>query len=172
MNPNNPAFLAGLVTGGLVAGGLCGMLPMSLALKRNRIELGIPALIMCVLFGLVGGLLLAIPAALIGTLAVAIMSKPRNQIYRESNELLAGPIDWTSLDPDAPPPPLPAPVVPRADRPMYEVDRPARSYPSGSRATTTCPACDARIPADIDRNHPWCPRCGADLKSLIPVALD
>ncbi|MFL5341929.1 MAG: hypothetical protein ACJ8F7_17420 [Gemmataceae bacterium] len=165
---NNSAFLIGVHIGGLVAGAVCGSVPLSIAAKRGRIELGVGAMVFCLLCGLILGLLGAIPCGLICTFAIFAMSKPRIVMFHDSETLCGGgPIDWTALDPDAPPPTLPSlePNNRRRPRPVYERERSAVSLP-----TTSCTVCGARITKEADSN-PWCPRCGTDLKSLTSMAL-
>src|SRR5207245_7752981 len=120
---HDSTFIAIASTWGAVIGILCGMMPMRLALKRDRVELGVGAMIICVLCGFIGGLLIAFPAALIATGFVSAMSKPKNTMYRERprsvhSETSSGPsgVDWTALDPDAPPPALPSLSAPNPRR--------------------------------------------------------
>jgi len=67
--------MIGVFAGGLVVGMLCGLGPLLTGRKRGREALGIGGFIACAISGLVLGLLLAIPVALIFTMII-FFSKP------------------------------------------------------------------------------------------------
>ena len=53
---------------GLVGAGMglaCGRIPMAYATERRRDGLGLAAMVTCVLFGFLGGCLLALPVAMV-----------------------------------------------------------------------------------------------------------
>ncbi|HWE94165.1 MAG TPA: hypothetical protein VG269_09395 [Tepidisphaeraceae bacterium] len=70
MAQDKTAYLVGVVFGGLVAGALCGLLPFFLAKNRNRMPLGVAAITTCAVCGLILGLLLALPVALVFTVII------------------------------------------------------------------------------------------------------
>lgn len=71
--PEKIGFLVGALFGGLVAGAVCGLLPFFLAKSRNRVPLGTAALITCGVCGVILGLILALPVALIFTVIIVIL---------------------------------------------------------------------------------------------------
>lgn len=58
------------VIAGLIAGLVCGLLPLISGLVKGRRELGIIGFVACAVSGAVLGLLLAIPVAIVFTLAI------------------------------------------------------------------------------------------------------
>lgn len=62
--------------GGLVAGGLCGLLPFFLAKSEERTAWGVVSWLICILAGLVGGLLFAVPVAVLCALALLFVGAP------------------------------------------------------------------------------------------------
>jgi len=69
----NSAFTSGLLFGALTVGILCGLLPLLVARSRGRASMGIAGLVVCAIAGLFGGLILAVPAAVLVTLVAVIV---------------------------------------------------------------------------------------------------
>ena len=69
------AFLIGAFIGGFIVGALCGLLPLYFGTRRGRPKLAIAAMVSCAAAGLVLGILLAAPTALVFT--VIILAIPR-----------------------------------------------------------------------------------------------
>lgn len=66
----SPIFL---LVGAVVGAGMglaCGKIPMAYASERRRDGLGLAAMVSCVLFGMLGGCLLALPVAMVWTLII------------------------------------------------------------------------------------------------------
>jgi hypothetical protein len=57
------AFMAGLLFGGLLAGGACGMVPLCTALRLGRVVIGVICFLLCIGAGIYGGLCFGIPTA-------------------------------------------------------------------------------------------------------------
>ena len=72
----DPAKLAGLIVGGLVAGALCGLIPFFVGKKGGQTTLGNAGLICCIIGGAIGGIILALPVA--GVFALIIATRPAN----------------------------------------------------------------------------------------------
>ena len=72
----DPAKLAGLIFGGLVAGALCGLIPYFVGKKRWQAKLGNAGLVSCIIGGAIGGVILALPVA--GVFALIIATRPAN----------------------------------------------------------------------------------------------
>jgi hypothetical protein len=70
---NNPAYLLGMLAGGLVAGLLCGLLPLLLGRSRGREGLAWGGFATCAAGGFVGGLILAVPAAIVFTVIICCL---------------------------------------------------------------------------------------------------
>ena len=70
----DPAKLAGLIVGGLVAGALCGLIPFFVGKKRGQSTLGNAGLVSCIIGGALGGIILALPVA--GVFALIIATRP------------------------------------------------------------------------------------------------
>lgn len=62
--------------GGLVVGGLCGLLPFFLGKSAERTTWGVVSWVICILAGLVGGLLFAVPAAVLCAGALLLAGTP------------------------------------------------------------------------------------------------
>jgi len=60
---------------GAAGGALCGLLPYSVAKKRNNLQAGRISMWVCTGSGLVLGILLALPVALLATVAVVAASR-------------------------------------------------------------------------------------------------
>jgi len=72
----DPAKLAGLIVGGLIAGSLCGLIPYFVGKKRGQFTLGVVGLISCIVAGMILGVILALPVA--GVFALIIATRPAN----------------------------------------------------------------------------------------------
>ncbi len=68
MQPHSAAYWFGIFIGGLFIGTLCGLLPLLVGLNKNRQTLAATGFVACLVSGLVLGLLLALPVAVIFTL--------------------------------------------------------------------------------------------------------
>ncbi len=69
-------FLIGAIIGGLIAGSLCGLLPLGIGRWKNRLTLGVSGLIACTLSGAALGILLAGPVAIIFALIIVVIGEP------------------------------------------------------------------------------------------------
>jgi MFS family permease len=76
MSPVQVGYWVGIFLGGFVVGALCGLLPLLVGLKKQRRGLALAGWISCVVAGLILGLLLAIPVALVFTVVILFL-KPR-----------------------------------------------------------------------------------------------
>ena len=79
MTPEQIGFFIGTIIGGLFVGALCGLLPFGLAKWKRRVSLGIGALITCIVCGLILGIMLAAPVAIIFSAVVLIMGKKETE---------------------------------------------------------------------------------------------
>ncbi len=70
-------FYTGLLFGALVVGMICGAVPMVFGISKNQIGLGIFGFVACVIGGLIRGLLLAIPVAILFVWLISNASKKR-----------------------------------------------------------------------------------------------
>jgi hypothetical protein len=68
-------FVIGAFGGGLIAGVLCGSLPLFIGIRRGRPKLAIAAMVSCAAAGLALGILLAVPTTLVFT--TVILAIPR-----------------------------------------------------------------------------------------------
>jgi hypothetical protein len=178
INPSDPAFMFGLIMGGLLAGAACGAVPLTVGLKRQRPGLAIGGMITCVIAGLFCGLILAVPASIVFT--SMIMATPKSTSRRRSYDLEEDDAYWRPWHPDE--------VGAHADGLESAVDAPRnavraapsaapppppRRLPRGEAAgdVLSCPNCGRGIPFDGDRLPPWCPKCGNDLKRSAPPSL-
>ena len=75
MTPEQIGYYIGTFIGGLFVGALCGLLPFGLAKWKNRVSLGIGALITCTVCGLILGIMLAGPVAIIFSAVALIMGR-------------------------------------------------------------------------------------------------
>jgi ABC-type phosphate transport system permease subunit len=62
---------------GLIAGICCGLVPMALGVWKGRQVLGVVALVVCALCGAFLGLLLAVPVAIVFSLAIVLIPRER-----------------------------------------------------------------------------------------------
>src|SRR5262245_63698520 len=69
------AFQMGVIMGALFAGVACGFMPLGAGYRRGRIILGCVGFGLCILAGLAGGLILALPLALILSLGIRCVPK-------------------------------------------------------------------------------------------------
>jgi len=63
----------GVIIGALTVGYLCGLLPYNVGKAKGREGWGITGAVLCLVAGFVGGLVFALPAALICTLLIALV---------------------------------------------------------------------------------------------------
>ncbi len=63
----------GAIFGGLAAGSLCGLVPSAVARSKNRAGVGNACWVVCVLAGLLGGLVFAVPVAVVCTIVIALL---------------------------------------------------------------------------------------------------
>jgi hypothetical protein len=59
------SFTLGVVVGALTVGIVCGLFPLGVAASKNRPVLGFAFFFVCVAMGFLGGLVLAVPSALV-----------------------------------------------------------------------------------------------------------
>ena len=71
----NVAFAIGTLVGGAFVGLLCGLAPLLAGQSKNQSQLGWIGFASCVISGLLLGLLLAVPVALVFTLVI-LLKKP------------------------------------------------------------------------------------------------
>jgi len=71
-------FVFGVLVGGLVAGFVCGAGPLYLASRRGRPLLGITAMIICTLGGLIYGLLAGVPLAILFVVVILCLPAVRD----------------------------------------------------------------------------------------------
>jgi hypothetical protein len=62
---------------GLVAGIVCGLIPLAAGLIKHRMTLGVVGLVVSALCGALLGILLALPVAIVFTLAIVLMRPER-----------------------------------------------------------------------------------------------
>ncbi|HVM62212.1 MAG TPA: hypothetical protein VMV72_15225 [Verrucomicrobiae bacterium] len=74
MDAKTTAYWIGVLAGGLVVGTLCGLIPFFVGRKKGQSTLGIAGLIVCMLSGLVLGVILALPASIIFTIVIVFAS--------------------------------------------------------------------------------------------------
>lgn len=75
--PDQTAFMIGVLIGALVVGVVCGLLPLCVGISKKRPVLGGVGFVACIGGGLVLGLLLAAPLALVFTVIIAVMGPPQ-----------------------------------------------------------------------------------------------
>ncbi len=85
----------GVFVGAFVAGALCGLLPLILALKKQRFGLALGSWICCVIAGLILGLILAVPVSIVFTVVTLCLKKAEREdlgdgIARQRAERYAG----------------------------------------------------------------------------------
>ena len=57
-------YFIGAILGGIIIGGICGLIPLVLAILRKKVILGVIAIIICSLFGVIMTTLVYQPAFL------------------------------------------------------------------------------------------------------------
>ena len=65
-------FIIGMIIGSLVMGGICGLLPFFIGKNYNQDKLGLAGLFACIGTGFLGGILLALPCAIIFTIIIIL----------------------------------------------------------------------------------------------------
>jgi hypothetical protein len=147
---DDPSFLYGAFVGSLVAGIGCGLLPLAVGVARQRPYLGRGGLLLCFILGLAGGLLLALPAALVVAGAIVLLGPPKSRTQAARLPVLL-------------PQPAPAPgTAPIAGDPAVRPSAVAGFSDSG--VVLSCGRCSFMISTEGGRIPPWCPHCGADIK--------
>jgi hypothetical protein len=156
MHRQSPEFMMGILVGALVAGALCGLLPLSIAISRKRVDLAIGSMVACIVCGFCGGLLIAAPAAVILATAIfAFTSRPREHpeealnytaYYREYAE----PVDDHLNNALA----------------VQTTDKPKAKKTSGP--AVRCSGCGRDFWPGLGPTPPWCQGCGADLRVADP----
>lgn len=145
----NPVFL---IVGALVGSGMglaCGRIPMAYATERRRDGLGLAAMIFCVLFGMLGGCVLAMPVAMVFTVIILALG-PADTRRPEKRKLY---VPWK------PPPNATAPAL---GGPYSEIGQ-----------VIVCNACRQAHQRGPEGIPAACPSCGHKFKSTaapIPVA--
>ena len=76
VTPHDAGYWIGVLFGALLVGGLCGLLPFFVGMNRNKVALGIAGLVSCSVGGLILGILLAAPIALIFTVIIVATKGP------------------------------------------------------------------------------------------------
>jgi hypothetical protein len=76
MTPEQVAYWAGVLVGGLFVGAVCGLLPLAVAKRKGRTAFGVASLVACTLSGLLLGLILAVPVAVILSAVALILGSP------------------------------------------------------------------------------------------------
>ncbi len=76
MSPEQIVYWIGVLVGGFVVGTLCSVLPLVLAIKKKRPGLAVLSCICCIVSGLILGLILAVPVAVIFTVVIILLKKP------------------------------------------------------------------------------------------------
>ncbi|HLW68202.1 MAG TPA: hypothetical protein VKS79_22990 [Gemmataceae bacterium] len=152
MHRQSPEFMVGLLVGALVAGALCGLLPLSIALARKRVDLAIGSMFACIVCGFCGGLLIAGPAAVILAATIyAIAPRPRESEADESRDYKRYYREYSE------------PAEAHFDRALSEQDQ-AKPKPKNSGASyLRCSACGREVRLGLGVAPPWCQGCGADL---------
>jgi hypothetical protein len=57
------AFQSGAIVGGLIAGILCGLIPLGAGARQNRLGIALSGFVVCMVSGVLLGALLALPVA-------------------------------------------------------------------------------------------------------------
>ena len=91
-NSQQFGFWIGVLFGGFVAGAICGILPLVFALKKRRRGLAIASWISCVIAGLILGVILALPVAIIFTIIIVCLKKPGASIESTESDNSSGTI--------------------------------------------------------------------------------
>jgi len=75
MQPATVGYWVGVFAGGFVVGLLCGLVPFFVGRKKDRASLGVAGLIACVVSGLILGIILALPVAIIFTAVIVVSAR-------------------------------------------------------------------------------------------------
>lgn len=70
MTPHNSSYMIGVLLGALTMGGLWGLMPLLIGKSRNNLVLGIIGFICSVIGGLLLGIILAAPVAIVFTVII------------------------------------------------------------------------------------------------------
>jgi hypothetical protein len=151
----DPAYSTGIVTGAMVAGLVCGVLPLVVGIVKQRYTLGRLGLGLCFICGLAGGVFVAGPAALAMTAVILLLSKPARRAETPSL--------WYGAYPQ---PGQTAPVPSGMITPGVKSGS-VQMMPAGG-VGLCCPKCSHLFAVGDGRVPPWCPHCGADFK--LPAA--
>jgi uncharacterized protein (DUF983 family) len=161
MNEPSGAQLGGLIVGAVVAGLLCGLLPFVVARNRRRPELAWISVAVCVVAGLILGLLLAIPAALVCTGIILVLEKGPDPSHLDVWQGTVSPaVELTAPAPKAEQPPGREVVPGPSPQPLNLY---ARGNLKAGEVSIACPKCGNAFAAAVTNLPPWCTRCGADL---------
>lgn len=69
-------YQQGLLFWALVAGALCGLVPLIVGYHRRQISVGIVGLICCIIAGFILGIILALPVAAVFTIIICSIKSP------------------------------------------------------------------------------------------------
>ena len=76
MTQDQLIFLIGTIMGGLLAGTVCGLVPLAVGRWKRRVTLGVWALLFCMFSGGILGVILAVPVALIFSMITLVLGRP------------------------------------------------------------------------------------------------
>jgi hypothetical protein len=79
MGSQNEINMAAILIGALIAGGLSGLLPLLVGISKKQEGLAIAGMIACIVSGLILGLLLAVPVALVFLFIILAASNAREK---------------------------------------------------------------------------------------------
>jgi hypothetical protein len=123
----------------------CGKIPMAYATERKREGLGLAGMVSCVLSGMLGGCLLAMPVAMIFTLIIVVMGHaPGDPRRRDRRDIY---VPWK------PPEMATAAALPG---PFSEIG-----------PVIVCNECRHAHKRGAEGIPPACPQCGLDFRSRI-----
>ncbi|HEV3145635.1 MAG TPA: hypothetical protein VGZ47_17200 [Gemmataceae bacterium] len=149
-----PEFLIGMVMGALVAGFICGLMPLGIALSRKRVDLAIGSMIVCIFFGFLGGVMFAFPAALVAATAIfAFTGRARERDLEEG-------FSFAALDRE-----VPVPMDAHTDKTLGEPSNARTQVKKISGQAVRCSACGFEFWPGLGPTPPWCKMCGADLRA-------
>src|SRR4051812_7213252 len=74
--PNNAAYLAGAIVGGLFAGAVSGLIPLLVGIAKKQVPLGVGGMVFCTLCGPVLGCLRPLPVALV-FMTIILVTAPK-----------------------------------------------------------------------------------------------
>lgn len=146
MNDINPiALFIGASLGG-VMGFFCGKIPYNAAMKRHRESMAMAGMVLSVVFGMMGGCLLALPFALIFTAVISGMGEGSSHAWDDPG-YRGGDRRRVTRSPTDTPPPL---------RPYTEIGH-----------LVVCGACQMAT-SKADGLPPQCPHCAHQFAATIP----